>query len=398
MNRKLVTTLELVAIVGLMLLVLWLSGIFKTEPVPSPSPLPSSPSGPTRTPSQNGLTATPARAVTQFPTNTSPPAQPTPTFPPLTKPSGLVAFDTTRDGNSEIYVMAADGSNQRNLTNNAADDAWPSWSPDGKQIAFLSTRSGWPELYVMAADGSNVRQLSNLAKTSWAYQAPIRWSPDGRQILIMASRLWTSHIYVRPRLDLIQADGTGMKTAFQEETTYVWEFSWVPESQYVLLDVIDDAHGTCALRLFTRVIIQYQLLYSLCQEFAPSPDGTQLAISNGSINLYALGDLTPLKLNGTANAAGQLSWSPNGRYIVYLTNSGPYYRAAYTDGSGALPFALSFNRNELSWSPDSQWLAYNNVESDGNSDISIINLFDSTHPLQLTDTGNNYAPVWQPIP
>ena len=38
-----------------------------------------------------------------------------------------IAFTSNRDGNCEIYVMDADGKNQRNLTNNPADDCWPSW-------------------------------------------------------------------------------------------------------------------------------------------------------------------------------------------------------------------------------------------------------------------------------
>ncbi len=40
-----------------------------------------------------------------------------------------IAFDSSRDGNPEIYVMNADGSKQINLTNNPADDTDPSWSP-----------------------------------------------------------------------------------------------------------------------------------------------------------------------------------------------------------------------------------------------------------------------------
>jgi len=83
-----------------------------------------------------------------------------------------IAFDTTRDGNFEIYVMNADGSNQRRLTNHFNVDARPSWSPNGRQVVFHSSRdvphkteensTGYSafEIYVMDADGSNVRQLT----------------------------------------------------------------------------------------------------------------------------------------------------------------------------------------------------------------------------------------------
>ncbi|MGQ0603077.1 MAG: TolB family protein [Anaerolineales bacterium] len=68
-----------------------------------------------------------------------PPARtPAPTSIPtqLGGGDGLIAFESRRDGNSEIYVMNADGSGQRNLTNSPAEDVNPVWSPDGTWLAF----------------------------------------------------------------------------------------------------------------------------------------------------------------------------------------------------------------------------------------------------------------------
>ena len=50
--------------------------------------------------------------------------------------------------------MNADGTAQTRLTNNAASDAYPVFSPDGQKIAFTSTRDGNSEIYVMNADGT----------------------------------------------------------------------------------------------------------------------------------------------------------------------------------------------------------------------------------------------------
>ena len=79
------------------------------------------------------------------------------------QPNGKIAFVSMRDGNEEIYVMDADGGNQINLTNNAADDREPAWSPDGKKIAFSTLRDVNAEIYVMDADGSNVTNVSSHA-------------------------------------------------------------------------------------------------------------------------------------------------------------------------------------------------------------------------------------------
>jgi len=71
-----------------------------------------------------------------------------------------IAFSSYRDGNSEIYIMNADGSLQTNLTNNPAFDGHPTFSPDGQKIAFASERGGHPGIWVMNVDGSNPTELA----------------------------------------------------------------------------------------------------------------------------------------------------------------------------------------------------------------------------------------------
>ena len=73
-----------------------------------------------------------------------------------------IAFSSDRDGNKEIYVMDADGKNQRRITRNPSRNTDPSWSPDGKRIVFVSNREGNKEIYVMNADGA--RQVRRRTK------------------------------------------------------------------------------------------------------------------------------------------------------------------------------------------------------------------------------------------
>ncbi len=81
--------------------------------------------------------------------------------------------------NSEVFLADADGSNQRNLTNNPFFDGWPAWSPDGKQIAFASNRFGHGyQIFVMNPDGGEPRLVAN---TEGRGTSP-RWSTDGKAI------------------------------------------------------------------------------------------------------------------------------------------------------------------------------------------------------------------------
>jgi outer membrane protein assembly factor BamB len=80
---------------------------------------------------------------------------------PAWSPDGKrIAFSTNRDGNYEIYVMNADGTDQVNISENTADDTYPAWSPDGKRIAFSTNRDGNYEIYVMNADGTDQVNIS----------------------------------------------------------------------------------------------------------------------------------------------------------------------------------------------------------------------------------------------
>src|SRR5262245_56935275 len=76
----------------------------------------------------------------------------------------LIAFQSYRGGNYEIVAMQPDGSGQSNLTRNPACDALPAWSPDARRIAFERTTGRLlarnTDVWVMNADGSGQRDLT----------------------------------------------------------------------------------------------------------------------------------------------------------------------------------------------------------------------------------------------
>jgi TolB protein len=85
-----------------------------------------------------------------------------------------IVFESDRSGSQQVYVMNADGSNQRRISFFGGRAATPEWSPRGDQIAFTHI-AGDLRVAVMTPTGSGMRHLTN----SWQDEAPT-WSPNGR--------------------------------------------------------------------------------------------------------------------------------------------------------------------------------------------------------------------------
>jgi Tol biopolymer transport system component len=136
-----------------------------------------------------------------------------------------VVFTSTKDGDLEIYTMRVDGSNVRRLTNVPGYDGGAFFSPDGTRIIYrayhptdsaeLATcrellgrnmvRPHRMEVWIMNADGTDQRQVTNLGGANFA---PF-FTPDGQRVIFSSN-------YRNPRssnfdLYLINVDGTGLE-------------------------------------------------------------------------------------------------------------------------------------------------------------------------------------------
>ncbi len=114
----------------------------------------------------------------------------------------------------DLYLMRADGTGLRRLTDDAAKDRGPRWSPDGSRLAFYSNRSGDYEIWTIGRDGGDLRQQTRLAGKLGSLLFPV-WGTGG-DFLLATTRQGVIRFPVRDeavgedameRLDLEKAAG-----------------------------------------------------------------------------------------------------------------------------------------------------------------------------------------------
>ncbi|MFC2026090.1 DUF5050 domain-containing protein [Chloroflexota bacterium] len=269
----------------------------------------------------------------------------------LSNLSGRISFSSDRDGNNEIYVMNADGTDQKRITNNARSDMEPSWSPDGSRITFCSDHSGNSEIYVVDSNGSNLQRLTSNADMDCG---PV-WSPNGRLIAFHSYRGASWDIYV------INADGSEERkiTDHPETDTYP---TWSPDGRHIAFHTTRDGDWEI-YSMDSDGTNQKRLTNNPAFDWLPSwsPDGNSLAF-----------------------------WSKrNGEWEVYLINIDAPNPKRLTQGTN-----LKSGVSRPTWAPDSQSIAVSAVYDGSNYEIFVIDL-NGTLLGRLTNTDSeNYDPSW----
>lgn len=236
-----------------------------------------------------------------------------------------LVYASTRQGNTDLWAANVDGTDQRALTTNLADDAYPDVSHNGRMIAFMrgiSRNCSTPyygHLWVMNADGTGERQL--LKDDLWNDFRP-DFSPDGQRILFSRAPAGRGCAGVDLALWVINVDGRGLKQV-KEHATFG---SWSPDGERIVYGSEFWSHGT-NIWVSNADGADARPLTTL-GGVAPqwSPDGTRIAFT--SSRRAGKGDVWVMDADGskqhfvTASTGkdGFATWSPDSRRIAFASS------------------------------------------------------------------------------
>lgn len=127
----------------------------------------------------------------------------------------------------DIFECNPDGTGMKRLTDAKGYDAEGSYSADGKHIVFCSHRSGHLELYIMNADGTDVRKLTNAPNV---YNGGPFFSPDGKQVVFRSDRKEKDRL----QLYVINADGTGERPLTDNDKWVYWAPFWFRDGKHII--------------------------------------------------------------------------------------------------------------------------------------------------------------------
>ncbi|MBN2366368.1 MAG: S9 family peptidase, partial [Calditrichaeota bacterium] len=272
--------------------------------------------------------------------------------------------------NSDLYIMNIDGSDMKRMTREESTDNHPRWAPDGKTLLFSSDRSGEMQLWEIPVDGGEARQLTSFPG---GVSNPV-WSPDGRKIAFAANVFPECGASAECNKKIRESMEKGpLKAHMADHLLYRhWNF-WKDgkRSHILLLDTDTDS----LLDLTPGDYDSPSFSLGGGPGFDFSPDGSELCyVSNHDLreaettnkDLWLVstagGDAQNITDDNEA-FDGDPVYSPDGRYIAYITQLIPGYEsdlfrlAIYDRSTGKkeiLTADFDYWVQDIRWAPDSR--------------------------------------------
>lgn len=141
-----------------------------------------------------------------------------------------IVFDSYRDKNTRnIFTRNVSSGEITQLTNLETRDGHPVWSPDGSKIAFQSSRTGNPEVFIMDANGENVEQLT----FNNEFDGIPKWSPDGKLIGFNSNKTGSPNVFL-----LNVETKEKVQVTFDEKYNFIQD--WVSQTEILIITDVSE--------------------------------------------------------------------------------------------------------------------------------------------------------------
>ncbi len=299
-------------------------------------------------------------------------------FGPRWSPGGThILFAADRDGDYDIFVMDAGGTQVQQLTDNDYNDWYPAWSADGAQITFTSIGEDGG-VFLMDADGANLRQLTHNDRWDWG----VVWSPDGTRIAF--NRRFAPQLFV---MDADGGDAQQLTDGISGQSP-----AWSPNGAQIAFIRYGEVFVVGADDATSRRITDNDHW-----DVAPawSPDGTRIAFGgDGEVFVVGADGTNPEQLTSEGLGYVKPLWSPDCSQILFAAYRNGENEVLVLDADGSNLRRLAGGHAPV-WSPDGGQIAFI-VDRDGAHDISMMDI-DGTNVRQLTnDSYWKYGLRWSP--